>query len=186
MWKWISPLMEPLWRPWQSRAMPLWQSLQPREQKALLALMAAIVVLIVFLAVIKPAHQAAQQAWQKQQKAEQAWRNLVKQAKQVQNLQQQGNAATAQVTLTSASQLLALLQKQLRQARLTSALKQISPANSSSRKVGYQVVLKSAPAPQVFQWLDALEQMGLTAAQFKIETQSKGVVDVSAKFEVAL
>ncbi|WP_178863903.1 type II secretion system protein GspM [Thiomicrorhabdus cannonii] len=152
-----------------------WTQLAEREQR-LLKLLAVFLGAMGFYAVVwSPIQQNHVKALQEMQSAEAQWNWLSEQVAQHPAKAGQNQLLQAQ----SASQLIAVLQKSLREEGLLGFMESMTP-----NKRGVWVKFASAPAPELTRWLSLLEKQGLVSEQLQIAPTSVGIVEANVSFEV--
>lgn len=153
-----------------------WMQLATREQR-MLGLLGVFGVAVLFYALLwqplQQQHSAAQQALLS---AKAQWEWL---SGEVQAHPRQTDAA-ARLEVKTASQLIAHLQKSLREAGLQPFMETMTP-----NQKGVSVRFARVPAPALTRWLSQLEEYGLVSHQLRLVTLGSGLVEAMVQFEVA-
>lgn len=151
-----------------------WSQLAERERKMVLGLGVFLLAALFYLLVWQPLHERAQSAQQAVERAQGEWQWLRDEV--VKNPRQQTSGAVLQ--FETQSQLMATIQKTLRDENLQGFMESITPS-----KRAIKVSFKSVPAPRLFRWLSGLEKRGLISQQLQVVPVETGMVEVSVSFE---
>ncbi|MDG6777325.1 type II secretion system protein GspM [Thiomicrorhabdus sp. zzn3] len=151
-----------------------WSQLAERERKMVLGLAVFLLVTLFYVLVWQPLHERAHSAQQSVQRAQGEWQWLREEV--IKHPRQHSSGAVLQ--FETQSQLMATIQRTLRDENLQGFMESITPSKRAIR-----VSFKSVPAPRLFRWLSGMEKRGLISQQLQIVPVGTGMVEVMVSFE---
>ncbi|MBF6057969.1 MULTISPECIES: type II secretion system protein GspM [Thiomicrorhabdus] len=160
-----------------------WQELAARERALIVALAGFLLVMALYQWLWLPVQDARQEAQNQMDTAKQEWLWLVEKAPSV-----PGSAALRQTSVlpTDKTELMALLQKRLKQENLYDDLQQIQLSSK-----GVKVAFENVDAARLLRWLEGLEReailpskMSLSPLESEQPQEVVGKISAQIDFEV--
>lgn len=153
-----------------------WLDLDAREQNLVKALAVFLVLAALYVFIWAPIQSNKLQAQQQLESALQEWQWLNEQLPAVEAMRSSGGASNS-VPVTSQNQLMALLQKTLREQNLFKDIKTLQ-GTAKGGKVSFEKV----DATRLFKWLSLLEQQGVTTNSLQASWLETGLVKAEMQF----